>query len=202
MDTKDECREKTIVFTAGDEFMDMTQSHTVNIASGSLAPSKQKVDIALSLEERKRETCGPPGLSASGSDRGFNNFLASLSKTSAPSGNPVIARVVPPTAASTRSFGESFNGGAICPENDVSMDMTEAHTGRIVGLTGSDDPFKFLFPTQDMYPHCESVKSAEKTSGQQRSEAVGSSNRAGMGTTNLPVLFLFFLFKCRPDNLV
>ncbi len=194
------------MFTAGDEFMDMTQSHTVNIASGSLAPSDQNLDIfhtrgkmhsALSLEERKPET--PPGSSTSGLDQGFDNFLASLSKTNAPSGNPVIARVVPPTAASSRSFGESFNGGAVCPENDVSMDMTEAQTGRIIGLTGSDDPFKFLFPTQDMYPHCESVKSAKTTSGQQLSEALGSSDRAGMGN-HKP--FLFFLFKCRPDNLV
>lgn len=211
------------MFTAGDEFMDMTRSHTVNI--GSLAPSNQNVDIlcsggkmnnASSLEERKREMCGLPGSSANGLDLGFKNFFAGLSKTSAPSGNPAIATMVPPSAASsketvdrnrslsqlktdvskenrslnaTRSFGESFNGGAVCPENDVSMDMTEAQTGRIVGLTGSDDPFQFLFPTQDMYTHCESLKSAEMTSGQKISEALGSSIRTGMGTTNSPFLF-------------
>ncbi|XP_035535175.1 kinetochore scaffold 1 [Morone saxatilis] len=193
--TKDECREKTIIFTAGDEFMDVTRSHTVNIASGSLAPPNQncslgKMDNASSLEERKQKICGPPGSSANGVDLGFKNFLANLYEKSAPSGNPVIARMEPPTAAAssketvstnsslsqlktdvskenrplntTRSFGESFNGGAIGTENDASMDMTEAVQ---TVLTASDDPFQFLFPTQDMYPHRESLKKPERTSG-------------------------------------
>ncbi|XP_044025456.1 kinetochore scaffold 1 isoform X2 [Siniperca chuatsi] len=187
LDAKDEGREKTIMFTAGDEFMDMTQSHTVNIASGSLAPPNQTFDIFLSgkmenassLEERKREACGLPGSSANGLDLGFKNFLVSLSKPSAPSDNP---------AASSRSFGESYNGGAICPEYDVSMDMTEAQTGRINGLTGSDDPFQLLFPTQDMYPLCENLKSAEMDSGQQHREVLGSSNCTGMETSLQPSL--------------
>uniref|UniRef100_A0A8C4GIP2 Knl1 C-terminal RWD domain-containing protein n=1 Tax=Dicentrarchus labrax TaxID=13489 RepID=A0A8C4GIP2_DICLA len=193
--TKDECREKIIIFTAGDEFMDVTQSHTVNIASGSLAPPNQncslgKMDNASSLEERKQKICGPPGSSANGVDLGFKNFLANLYEKSAPSGSSVIARKEPPTAAAssketvtnsslsqlktdgtkenrplntTRSFGESFNGGAISTENDVSMDMTEAV--QTTALTASDDPFQFLFPTQDMYPHRESLKKPERTSG-------------------------------------
>ncbi|XP_074472663.1 uncharacterized protein knl1 isoform X2 [Sebastes fasciatus] len=219
LDTKDDCRNKTIMFTAGDEFMDMTQSHMVNIASGSSNRPNQNLDIlhtrgkmdnASSLEERKRETCGTPGSSANGLDLGFKNFVSSLSKPGSSSGNPAIVRVIPPTAASsketvdtssslsqlksnvgkekqslntTRSFGGSFNERTICPENDVSMDMTEAQTGRIIGLTGSDDSFQFLFPTQDTYAHSESLEKKEVTSGRKNRDVLGSSNRTGMETS-------------------
>ncbi|XP_068564539.1 kinetochore scaffold 1 [Cebidichthys violaceus] len=217
LDRADECSAKTIMFTAGDDFMDMTQSHTVNTASSSFAPSNQNVDIFLtlgkmdnasSLEEGRRETCGTPGLSAF--DLGFRNVLSGPSEPGAPSGTPVIARMVPSTAApsretvdrnsslsqlkrsvgkenqslnTTRASGESFNGGTISPEDDVSMDMTGAQTGRIIGLTGSDDPFQFLFPTQDMYPSCGSLKKQEMTSGQKNNDALESSNRTGMETS-------------------
>ncbi|XP_033504979.2 uncharacterized protein knl1 [Epinephelus lanceolatus] len=210
-DAKDECREKTIMFTAGDEFMDMTQCHTVNISSGSVAPPNQNVDIfptrekrdkassATMLQERKRETCGAPGSSAH-VDPEFQNFLSALFKPSASSGNP------PPPASSSqeavntnsslsqvnsdgeekraqnksRSFGGSLNVGTVCPENDVSMDMTEAQTGRITALAGSDDPFQFLFPTQDMYSQGDSQKKQEKTSGQK--------NCTGLETSSKPLL--------------
>ncbi|XP_023270916.1 kinetochore scaffold 1 isoform X2 [Seriola lalandi dorsalis] len=195
-DAKNECREKTMMFTADDEFMDMTQSHTVNIAHGPLA-----------LQQ----------MSAGGLDTGFNNFLASLSKPSGPTVNPVIERMVPSTAASSKdtntnsslsmpktqradvgkdnrllntshSSGETSVGGAVCSENDMSMDLTEAQTGHIIGITGSDDPFQFLLPTQDMYPHSESLKKANMTSAQKSSEALGSSNRTGMETSLKPSL--------------
>lgn len=201
------------MFSAGDEFMDMTQSHTVNITSGALAPPIQnrthgKIDNASSLQERRRATCGLPRSSANGLDLGFKDFLTNLSK-SAPGGNPEIARVVPPTTASskeavdtngclsllktdvhkekqslntTTSIGDSLNGGALSPENDVSMDMTEAQTGYIVGW--DDD---------DMYPHCESLKMAEKMSGQKNSEAPGSSNSAGIESTNF-LIFFFYIY--------
>ncbi|XP_078130065.1 uncharacterized protein knl1 [Sander vitreus] len=224
LDTEDDCKEKTIMFSAGDEFMNMTQSHTVNIASSLLPPPNQNLDIvhtrgkmdnASSLQEGKRETCGAPGSSANALDLGFEDFLSSLSKPGASSGDPAIARTVPSAAASSketvdtngslsqlqsnvgkgsqslitsRIFEKSFNGGTICPESDVSMDMTETQTGRIIGLTASDDPFQFLFPTQDMYPHCEGLKKQEMTSGQKNSKAMGSSNRAGMETALKPSL--------------
>lgn len=222
LDTEDDYKEKTIMFSAGDEFMNMTQSHTVNIASSLLPPPNQntrgKMDNASSLEERKRETCGAPGSSANALDPGFEDFLSSLSKPGASSGNPAIARTVPSAAASSketvdtnsslsqlqsnvgkgsqslitsRIFVPPLNDFSICPENDVSMDMTEAQTGRIIGLSASDDPFQFLFPTQDMYPHCEGLKKQEMTSGQKNSKALRSSNRAGKETTNLP----FFIFS-------
>lgn len=137
----------------------MTQSHTVNIASGLFAPPNQS---NTRLEERKRETCGTPGIPSNGLDLGFKSFLASLSKTVP---TAAVSSKVPEENRSlntTRSSRESFIGGA----ENVSMDMTEAQTGRIVGLTGSDDPFQFLFPSQALNPHRDSLKSAEMTSGQ------------------------------------
>ncbi|XP_008276592.1 protein CASC5 [Stegastes partitus] len=180
-DAKPECREKTIVFTA-DELMDMTQSHTVNIASGSFAPDQT---------------------SASSFEPGFNNFLASLSKPSDPSSDPVSARMTPTAALSsaetTNTIGslsqlktpraevdkEYMSLSTICPEDDVSMDMTEAQTGRIIGGIGLEDPFQFLFPSQGIFPHCDSLKSPDIPPGQRSSEA---SNYKGMETSLKPSL--------------
>ncbi|XP_069371586.1 uncharacterized protein knl1 [Paralichthys olivaceus] len=178
-------------FTEDEEFMDMTQSHTVGIARGPLAPQQ----------------VSPQGL-----DSGFKSFLTGLSKPTVPSVNPVIERVVPLAAASSqktvnmnrslcelktpmpdagkenwslntsRSCRESSNGGEICPDTDVTMEMTETQTGHIFGNDGSDDPFQFLFPTRDMYPHSENLKKAEMTSGQKNSKVLGSLKHAGLHT--------------------
>ncbi|XP_072219003.1 uncharacterized protein [Leuresthes tenuis] len=173
-----ECKEKTIMFTAGDEFMDMTQSHTVRIASGSLAPTQRL-------------------------DPGFNEFLVSLSKPSETSGNPKSHRshTAPPSKQgmntvgsvsqnktpragagkenwslnTSRSSGEPLSAGIIGPKGDVSVNITEAQTGRIRVLTESDDPFQFLVPSQDLHPLCESQKTSEVTSGQQNSKGFRSS---------------------------
>lgn len=74
--------DRTIMFSAGDEFMDMTQSHTVNIASGSLAhmSQKQTIDNSKSQKEQQHDT-HVPGASVSGMDQGFNDFCAGLFKT-------------------------------------------------------------------------------------------------------------------------
>jgi len=194
------------MFSADDEFMDMTQSHTVSIASGSLAPAQRL-------------------------DPGFNEFLVSLSKASETSGNPKIHRMKPNTALpskqgmntvgsvsqnktpragagkenwslnTSRSSGKPFSGGIIGPEGDVSMDMTDVQTGHILGgdvsmniteaqtgrirvLTESDDPFQFLVPSQDLYPLCESQKTSDQTSGQQNSKGFGLSTHKGTEPTN------------------
>lgn len=73
----DQCQEKTMC-AATDEFMDMTQSHTSNIASGPLAPQQ---------------------MAAGGLDSEFKHFLSSLSKSSGPSANPAITRMTPATEA-------------------------------------------------------------------------------------------------------
>ncbi|XP_060907689.1 kinetochore scaffold 1 [Labrus mixtus] len=184
LDSKDEHREKTIVFTAGDDFMDMTQSQTVNIASGSFPPQNKnvavlqtgrKVDHSLSLKERKTD-----GSSTNGVDVGLKSFLASLSKPSGPSANPVNVRMVPPTAAASKNCGETFRGDAIRG--------MEVQTSPIMGPAGSDDPFQFLLPTKDMQPNSGSLHSAKMTSGRKNSKVQGSFNHAGMGTSLEPSL--------------
>ncbi|XP_041660406.1 kinetochore scaffold 1 isoform X3 [Cheilinus undulatus] len=178
---KEEHREKTIVFSASEDFMDMTKSHTVNISSGSfLPPSKNLgilqsgriIDNTASEQGRKVEN-----RSAKDVDEGFKNFLASLTKSSARSAKPVSTGVVPPPAAS-KSFGETFKGEAIRPDKDTSME----------GLPGSDDPFQFLVPTKDMYQNSDSLQSAKMTSGQKNSKVQESSNCAGFETSLKPSL--------------
>ncbi|XP_071368715.1 outer kinetochore KNL1 complex subunit KNL1 [Centroberyx affinis] len=82
----------------------------------------------------------------------------------------------------TRKKRESSNRSVVYPEDDVSMDMTEAHTGNIVGNISMNEPLKCLFPTQQLYPHSGHLKTTEMTLRQQNSEALGytSSNPNGM----------------------
>ncbi|XP_044232912.1 uncharacterized protein knl1 isoform X6 [Thunnus albacares] len=167
--TEDECREKTIRFTADDALMDVTQSHTVNIASGLLAPPSQSFDI-YSLASLSNPMA-PTAVASSKETVDTNSSLAQLKTQRADLGKE------------TRSSGESFNGGTICPEDDISMDMTEAQTGRIIGMMGTDDSLQCLFPTQDTYPPSGNLKRAEATLQQQSSEGLGSSNTKGLETS-------------------
>lgn len=66
--------DKTIMFSAGDEFMDMTQSHTVNIAN-------QTMDKSSSQKQHQHDTRSIPGASVSGLDQGFKDLIAGLSQT-------------------------------------------------------------------------------------------------------------------------
>ncbi|KAG7508661.1 hypothetical protein JOB18_020445 [Solea senegalensis] len=184
--------EKTIMFSADDEFMDMTQSHTINISRGSLAPQKASAD---------------------GLDSGFKNSLSGLSKPTGLSMNPMIKRAVPSTAPSFKETSNTNNRfshhktpradvgkanrlvdtsrscssarSAVSPEKDMGMDITESQTGRIIEMADSDDPFNFLFPTQDMYSQSESLKKAELTSGQKNSEARRSSHNNNNNNTGV-----------------
>lgn len=181
-----------MMFSAGDEFMDMTQSHTVNITMSPPAPATQnhtygKMRNNSTQEEKQQETF--PTSSANCSDVGFKDFLASLSKTSVPRSNPDFARMAASTSTFLKEGGDkgslpnfkadvtkdkrTFNtatsfGGAFCPEDDVSMDMTEAQTGLIEGW--DDD---------EVFPPSENHRKAEHTSEQKILKAPRSSNSAG-----------------------
>ncbi|KAF7666668.1 hypothetical protein LDENG_00098430 [Lucifuga dentata] len=232
-DSHDDCREKTVVFAEDDAFMDITQAHTVNIASNSqshtLLPhqnsgilhASETMDFALMFEKQKNKTCDQPSLSVQGLDPGFKDFLASLFKSGVSSANPAITRTVPAAPQSKETVSPKGSGvqlktqstdmdkehqtqtsaffmmekpvnitggrressvrGAICPEDDVSMDMTEAQTGYILGFTATEDHLQCLFPTKDAYQHSDNrvSKTMKTVSLQQRSEALGSSNRKG-----------------------
>lgn len=62
------------MFSAGDEFMDMTQSHTVNIAN-------QTMDKSSSQKAHQQDTQSLPKASVSGLVQGFKDLIAGLSKT-------------------------------------------------------------------------------------------------------------------------
>lgn len=74
--------DRTIMFSAGAECMDMTQSHTVNIASGSLAhmSQKQTMDDFPSQKAQQHHT-RVPGASVSGMDEEFQDLFSGFVKT-------------------------------------------------------------------------------------------------------------------------
>ncbi|XP_017267221.1 uncharacterized protein knl1 [Kryptolebias marmoratus] len=150
--TEADHREKTVRFSTDDAFMDITRSHTVNIAadlkpqsvSFSLAPGETATALAADdatmditqclptnittnlasvASARKRdEICGPPGVRSSVGlclNTGFDNLLTN------PTINPAAAQMTPAAARPSEGF-------TICPDDDVSMDITEAQTGRIL----------------------------------------------------------------------
>lgn len=137
------------VTKAGDEFMDMTQSHTVTVTGGPLATTAQsqsrgKMRQISSQEEKQNEAdlC---------TDFGFKAADAGVSAAS------VLGRSSDPPArmkASSVSFlnkgdGQALNAatsssGGVGREDDVTMDMTEAQTRFI---TGWNDDQVFL-PSQ------------------------------------------------------
>lgn len=82
------------MFSAGDEFMDITQSHTVNIANGSLARTSQNqtMDNSSSQKEQQHDTQSLSGASVSGWDHGFKDFIADLSKTKSEVGGHEVSR--------------------------------------------------------------------------------------------------------------
>ncbi|XP_047430373.1 uncharacterized protein knl1 isoform X1 [Mugil cephalus] len=170
-DAKDERRDKTIIFTADDEFMDMTQSHTVNIASGPTASEKMPVNSSGFLHCKPVEPSGKP-VSAK-----MKPAVASSSKESANTNNSLFQMKTPRT-----HVGEA-DRNAVCPKDDVSMDMTETQTGRIIGLNGSDDPFQFLFPSQEMYDQSDGLKKADMSSVPQSREARKSLSQKGLETS-------------------
>ncbi|KAK5615568.1 hypothetical protein CRENBAI_025513 [Crenichthys baileyi] len=185
---KTDCTERTVVFTA-DEFMDITQSHTENITSSSLA---HPLMSANSLR--------------------FTELPASLSKTSQSGENPEIPRIQPinaPSSKQTVDFNRSLSqhnmprndtdqencpastnrscreqSSVISPEGNISMDMTEVQTGRISGVPGSDDPFHFLFPSEEIQPLSKSQKKGSFLLGQQNIEGPQSSDHKGLETSS------------------
>lgn len=209
------CGEKTMRFTTTDAAMDMTQCLTVNIASNTVSDphlpqrdsdilsTHQNMDFPLSAKKTRRPLANRSS-SAHALDPGFKN---SLSRMSGPWANPLTTRA--PAALSpvdTNGFldqlttpkpdvdtekeaslmEKSVNKTMTdSPEDDVSMEMTEAQTGRILEQTYTDEPPQCVSSTQDLYPNSDYLKKAEVTS-QQSNEALGSSNPDCLEITNLP----------------
>lgn len=179
--------EKTVMFTTGDASMDMTLSRSFNVS----LPTGRNMDLSV---EKRNVTSSVPRL-----DPGFEDFLASLSIPGGPSSltatesNSSLAHIktqkavvdkenqIPPSVLATlntsRRAMESSYGSVRCPEADVSMDMTEAQTGCILGFTSEDDPFQCLLPTQGMLaqydPRVSQTTEMMKTKQQQSNEMLG-----------------------------
>lgn len=174
------------MFSAGDDFMDMAQCHTVDIASGSLAHPNQnhscgKMEGGSSLKDREHGMCGPAALSVNGLDLGFKEFLTGLSKRIAPASNAEIVRMVPSAAACSMETHEPNNvlSGRLEEKEKLNStlsfgDVSMAHMGHMEAWDNGD-----------MYPNCKSVKMAQMTLQQKSSKAHGSTNSAGMVSTFL-----------------
>lgn len=230
------------MFSTDDAFMDMTHSHTINIARDAEllediplhnydiipTPGEKKAmftmeDVSKDLTLSRSAASGSVSTgrnmdlcvekrNVSTSGLGFDDFLATLFNPSGPSSNTAIVRTTPPAGSAqmntqntdvdkenlapasfptvmekslnnTRKVGGPFYEGTLCPEDDVCMDMTEAQTGRILGVDDDDDPFRCLFSTQEMYTHPDKrlTQTTEmKTKQQPGSKTSASADLKGM----------------------
>lgn len=208
-------RERTVISTSDSRSMDNTQSCTLSMTRGSeFLPSDSNVDLSV---ENQILSSSLPCM-----DPEFENFLASLSKSSFPLVHPATTKMTPagtcselrnrslaqiktqmddvdkenqvpasaPFALNKSSMSskicESSYRSALCPEDDVSMDITEAQTGRIQG-SDDDDFFRCLFPTQEMYSKSDKRLSQTlegKSKQQQISNMLHSPEPKGMKVSN------------------
>lgn len=184
------CGEKTVMFTADDGSMDMTLSRTLNMTSGSVSlPAGRNMDLSI---EKISSTV--PCL-----DPEFENFLASLSKPSGPSINPVITRMAPPAGHSFEATNGSLaqvktQRADVDKENQAPTSVSAVMeksltTSRRTGDSSlgsalypeddDDDAFQCLFPTQEMYS-----LAAKATKQQQSSKTLASFNPKGILSIN------------------
>lgn len=207
------------MFSADDAVMDITQSHTINLASAVDLLGDVSHHILLTRGERRdavddvRHSAVTSQSATLSSDRNedseplldpdFQNFFASLSKPSSSSTIKMAASTevsaeetsseaqtvdkenqVPPSLKSRRSAGESQNRSSFCPADDVNMDLTEART-ELTARGGDDDdddenPFQCLFPTQDMYAHCDRRSSQMSSMKLKKRRSSGLNGPKGM----------------------
>lgn len=135
------------VTKAGEELMDMTQSHTVTVSGGLPAPSassqaRGKKGPITTQEWKQRESlCMPSTMST---DFGFKPAVAGVSTAALPDcgllGSSSEPARMKSSSVSFLSKGDgqtlsaaSSCGGGAAREDDVTMDMTEAPTRFITG---------------------------------------------------------------------
>ncbi|XP_032441940.1 uncharacterized protein knl1 [Xiphophorus hellerii] len=177
-----------------DVFTEVPPNHFVQATNQASALLLDK-QTDSSVETRAVSTAAPI------LDPGFKDFLSSLSKLSPSSTgmtpltsddikSSLAADVdkenqMPKSLSSSRNIGESFNGSGFRRDDDVSMDVTKAQTGRILD---DDDPFQCLFPTQEMYEKSERESQARETKQQQSCESLESNDqKASKSSINLSI---------------
>nr|XP_057913685.1 kinetochore scaffold 1 isoform X2 [Doryrhamphus excisus] len=157
----EEHTEKTVMFPADDAYVHMTQSHPVkNTTDQSAAPIYDNVrKTVTSVEKRHKDTLGRSS-SANNLDSGVFASLLKPKDTSLNSGYSGMANTVVTKTPS--------NGDPVCPEDDLSMDMTEVQTGHIE-IRGSNDPLHSFRPAQEIHPQGGQTSSQQFCTEKQRS---------------------------------
>ncbi|XP_028296040.1 uncharacterized protein knl1 isoform X2 [Gouania willdenowi] len=173
---KGSCIEKTIVFSADEEFMDFTRSHTVNLACGSLAAEQSSVN---------------PGfkniLESDPASKSINILPAPFSKeTSYAHGSLIHSQASQPSVSkekvvlkASRTLKEMLAKTDIFLNPDVSMDIPEAQIGHTESGTSLEDPPQHLYPTQSEQLQNGDLRKADVMS-RQSSEIPWTFKPAGM----------------------
>ncbi|XP_051816853.1 kinetochore scaffold 1 isoform X2 [Acanthochromis polyacanthus] len=176
-DVDKENQAPTCVYAVLEKSLDNSRKIRESSYGSALCP---KDDISMDITEAQTGCIQPSGPSS-------NCVSARMTSTAAPSSAETTNTNSSPFQLNTpRADVEYQLLSTIFPEDDANMDMTEVQTGCITGTTGCDDPFQFLFPTQDMYPHCGHLKMADITPVLLSSEALGSPTHKGMKTSLKP----------------
>ncbi|XP_077590645.1 uncharacterized protein knl1 [Stigmatopora nigra] len=198
--------EKTVVFSEDDVFMDMTQSHTINITHNGLLDASQSHPNTLNScgnkTSAKRETI-LMGLSHNMSTGGITDFkvtssvsaskassnnLLSLSKSSG--SNVTLLETSHSQIPQIKSQRVDLNKENQAPSFQVylekeksghnGMDITTTHAELEDDDDDDDDPFRCLIPSQKMYSQSDIVsqsRHAPKTPHKQTSMMEGLSNQ-------------------------
>ncbi|XP_068433353.1 kinetochore scaffold 1 [Clinocottus analis] len=201
--------EKRVMHTANNGAINMTPSHNENIGSVSVPTS---INMDLKVEKRTISSSAhtlDPGFEnflaslSKPRDPRVNPVITTMTPTASTErancsvgqikthradvgkenqAPTLVSAVMEKSLGTSRKIGELSYGNALCPEEDLSMDMTEAQTGHIVASSEDDDPFQCLFPTQEMYSRLDSRMSLtkEKTKQQQISKPQASLNPKDM----------------------
>lgn len=168
------------VTKAGEEFMDMTQSHTVTVSGGPPAPptgipTRGKEGLISTEEEKQKENVF-----------GFKAAVAGASTAALPDCG--LLGHSSDSARKKSSSGQTFNvasssaGGVFGREDEVTMDMTEAPTRFI---TGWNDDQVFL-PSEN-----------QKKEEKEIHEKAASSSFNSAGTLFYDILFYYFMLQLR-----
>nr|XP_061843156.1 uncharacterized protein knl1 [Nerophis lumbriciformis] len=149
VNAEEECREKTVRFTAEDMCMDIIKSDTGKITTDLSNPPNLDIfdsdrKAVSSMEKRHRDTIGLSSC-AINSNPGLENIL-SVSKPKDISVNARYSGMAKPSLTKAPS-----NRDPDFPEDELSMDMTEVQTGLIIERTGNNDPIHCLRPAQEMH---------------------------------------------------
>lgn len=207
-------REIIVMSTADSRSMDNTQSRTVSMTSESESlPSGINMDMSIEkktlssslpcldpefenfLESLSKSSfplanpvttkMTPAGTSSEVKNCSLAQIKPQMNDVDKENQVPASASFALDKSSISSKICEPSYRSALCPEDDMSMDITEAQTGCIQG--SDDDFFQCLFPTQEMYSQSDkrvSQTSEVKSKEQQSGNMLSSPEAKGMEVTN------------------